>query len=375
MIQPLRKFFIIAGEVSGDIHGALLMDAMRREDPTCVFSGIGGHQMESNGLSSLFPLKKMSVMGFVEVLKHLRFFKDVEKKVLEKIASEKPERIILIDYPGFNLRLAEKVKRKFNIPITYYISPQIWAWKEKRINIIKQYVNQMLVIFPFEKKWYAERGVDVEWVGHPYLEAWKSTSKSELKSQLGLDPEKPLLTLFPGSRKQELDKHLRLCVDAAHRVQQEVEDVQIVLGLAHNVDIGSIQIPENIMVERTHPRRALEAADAAIVASGTSTLEAAIYGTPMVIIYKMNPLSWWISKRLVKTRFAGMPNLIADRFIVPELLQSDATPKSVSKQIIRLIIPGLARDNTLQNLNNVRDALGDGNASSKAATFILGNSA
>ncbi|MBC8311921.1 MAG: lipid-A-disaccharide synthase [Candidatus Marinimicrobia bacterium] len=371
----MRKFFIIAGEVSGDIHGALLMDAMRREDPTCVFSGIGGHQMESNGLSSLFPLKKMSVMGFVEVLKHLRFFKDVEKKVLEKIASEKPERIILIDYPGFNLRLAEKVKRKFNIPITYYISPQIWAWKEKRINIIKQYVNQMLVIFPFEKKWYAERGVDVEWVGHPYLEAWKSTSKSELKSQLGLDPEKPLLTLFPGSRKQELDKHLRLCVDAAHRVQQEVEDVQIVLGLAHNVDIGSIQIPENIMVERTHPRRALEAADAAIVASGTSTLEAAIYGTPMVIIYKMNPLSWWISKRLVKTRFAGMPNLIADRFIVPELLQSDATPKSVSKQIIRLIIPGLARDNTLQNLNNVRDALGDGNASSKAATFILGNSA
>ena len=374
-MSPLRKFFVIAGEVSGDIHGALLMDAMKQLDSTCEFTGIGGSEMEVAGLSSLVPLEKMSVMGFVEILKHLCFFKDIERRVLESIATENPERIILIDYPGFNLRLAEKVKRKYNIPITYYISPQIWAWKEKRINIIKQYVDQMLVIFPFEKKWYAERGVDVEWVGHPYLEEWKSTPKSDLKSQLGLDPEKPLLTLFPGSRKQELDNHLTICFDATKKVYAEISDIQIVLGLAPNVDIESIQIPENIMIERTHPRRALEAADAAIVASGTSTLEATIYGTPMVIIYKMNPLSWWISKLLVKTRFAGMPNLIADRIIVPELLQSAASPKAISKQIIRLINPGLARDNTLQNLNNVREALGDGHASSKAATLILGKSA
>jgi len=371
-MSQLRKFFIIAGEVSGDIHGALLMDAMKQADPTCEFSGIGGNKMESNGLASLFPLEKISVMGFVEVLKHLRFFKKVEKIVLKTIAIEQPERIILIDYPGFNLRLAEKVKSKFNIPITYYISPQIWAWKEKRINIIKQCVDQMLVIFPFEKKWYAERGVDVEWVGHPYLEEWKFTSKFELKSQLGLNPDKPLLTLFPGSRKQELDKHLTVCFDAAQQVQQEMGDVQIVLGLTSNVDIGLIQIPRNIIVETAHPRRALEAADTAIVASGTSTLEAAIYGTPMVIIYKMNPLSWWISKLLVKTRFAGMPNLIADRIIVPELLQAEATPKAISTQIIRMINSGLARDNTLQSLHNVREALGDGNASSNAAALILG---
>jgi len=371
-MNQLRNFFIIAGEVSGDIHGALLMDAMKQVDPSCKFSGIGGHQMKLSGLSSLFPLEKMSVMGFVEVLKHLCFFKDVEKKVLKTIASEKPERIILIDYPGFNLRLAEKIKHKFDIPITYYISPQIWAWKEKRINIIKQCVEQMLVIFPFEKKWYAERGVDVEWVGHPYLEEWKVTPKSELKAELGLDPDKPLLTLFPGSRKQELNKHLTVCFDAANRVQQEVDDVQIVLGLAPNVDVGLIQIPKNIIVETTHPRRALEAADTAIVASGTSTLEAAIYGTPMVIIYKMNSLSWWISKLLVKTKFAGMPNLIADRIIVPELLQYEATGQAISKQIIRIINPGLARDNTIQNLHTVRDALGEGNASSNAATLILG---
>jgi lipid-A-disaccharide synthase len=374
LIILLRKFLIIAGEISGDIHGALLMNAMKKEDSTCHFTGIGGSEMESSGLSSLVPLKKMSIMGFVEVLKHLLFFKDVERIVLKKISIEKPERIILVDYPGFNLRLAKKVKCKFNIPITYYISPQIWAWKEKRINIIKQYVDQILVIFPFEKIWYAERGVNVEWVGHPYLDEWSATSKSDLKSQIGLDPDKPLLTLFPGSRKQELDKHLSLCFSAAEKVSKEVPDLQIVLGLAPNVNIESIPISENIRVERTHPRRALEAADAAIIASGTSTLEAAIYGTPMVIIYKMNSLSWWISKLLVKTRFAGMPNLIANRIIVPELLQSKATSKSISKQIIRLINPGLARDNTLQNLHNVRDSLGDGNASSKAAMLILGKS-
>ena len=372
MISPLRNFFIIAGEISGDIHGALLMDAMKQVDPSCEFLGIGGTRMESAGLSSLFPLDKMSVMGFIEVLKHLRFFKSAEHKVLETIAIENPERIILIDYPGFNLRLAEKVKQRLNIPITYYISPQIWAWKEKRINSIKQYVDQMLVIFPFEKVWYAERGMEVEWVGHPYLEEWNATPKSDLKTQLGLDPEKQLLTLFPGSRKQELDNHLRLCFEAAHRIQQEVDDVQIVLGLAPNVDVTSIQIPKNIIVETTHPRRALEAADTAIVASGTSTLEAAIYGTPMVIIYKMNPLSWWISKLLVKTRFAGMPNLISDRIIVPELLQAEATPKAISAQIIRMINPGLTRDNTLQRLHNVKDALGDGDASLNAATLILG---
>ena len=373
-MSPLRNFFIIAGEISGDIHGALLMDAMKQVDPSCKFSGIGGIRMEIAGLSSLVPLEKMSVMGFVEVLKHLRFFKSVEQKILVSIATENPERIILIDYPGFNLRLAKKVKRKFNIPITYYISPQIWAWKEKRIYSIKQYIDQMLVIFPFEKAWYAERGMEVEWVGHPYLEEWNVTPKSDLKTQLGIDPDKPLLTLFPGSRKQELGKHLSVCFEAAHRIQQEMEDVQIILGLAPNVDIESIKIPEYICVERAHPRRALEAADAAIVASGTSTLEAAIYGVPMVIIYKMNIVSWWISKLLVKTRFAGMPNLIADRIIVPELLQFKATPKAISKQIIRMINPGLARDNTLQNLDNIRASLGDGHASSKAALLILGNS-
>ena len=374
MISQLRNFFIIAGEISGDIHGALLMDAMKKVDPTCHFTGIGGSEMEGVGFSSLVPLEKMSVMGFVEVLKHLRFFKSVEQKVMETIGAENPEHIILIDYPGFNLRLAEKVKQKFNIPITYYISPQIWAWKEKRIDIIKRCVDQMLVIFPFEKSWYAERGIEVEWVGHPYLEEWNATPKSELKTQLGLDPDRLLLTLFPGSRKQELDRHLTVCFGAAKKIQADISELQIVLGLAPNVDIESMQIPENIHVERAHPRRALEAADAAIIASGTSTLEATIYGTPMVIIYKMNPISWWISKRLVKTRFAGMPNLIANRIIVPEFLQSDATPKAISTQIIRMINPGLARDNTLQNLHNVREALDNGNASSKAATLILGRS-
>ena len=367
-----RKFFIIAGEVSGDIHGSLLMNSMCKLNDSCEFAGIGGVQMESKGLSSMFPLEKMSIMGFVEVIKHLSFFKEVEKKVIEEISKFSPERIIMIDYPGFNLRVARKIKKQFNIPITYYISPQIWAWKEGRIKNIKKYIDQMLVIFPFEKEWYSQYDYNVEWVGHPFLENWEHTSKSNIKAKLGVDSQKFLLTLFPGSRKQEFDKHLKICLDAAQRVINEIKDVQVTIGLSPNLTINKKEIPSNIIIESENPRMALEAADAAIVASGTSTLEASIYATPMVIIYKMNIISWWLSKLLVKTKFSGMPNIISNKMIVPELLQSEATPEAISNNIIKIIKPGFERENMLKHLNDVRDSLGDGNSSIKAAKLILG---
>jgi len=366
-----RKFFIISGEMSGDIHGSLLMKSMRYLEPNCSFIGIGGKKMQSEGLNSLFPLEKMSVMGFVEVFKHLLFFKGVEKKVLSVIGKEKPEQIILIDYPGFNLRIAQKIKCKFNIPVNYYISPQIWAWKEKRIKSIRKYIDQMLVIFPFEKKWYAERGIDVKWVGHPYLEEWGQIKKSELKLKLGINKNKPLLTLFPGSRKQELNNHLQLCINAAKQIQKKIADIQIILGLADNLDISSKEIPENIIIESSNPRRALEAADMAIVASGTSTLEATIYKTPMVIIYKMNIISWILSKILVKSKYAGMPNLIANKMIVPELLQSKLTADSISKEAIKIMESESRQKSILADLQTVKESLGDGKASLKAAKIIL----
>ena len=165
-----RTFFIIAGEQSGDIHGGMLMNSLQTIDSSIKFIGIGGKNMETYGLDSLAPINKMAIVGFVEVIKHLNFFKHVELDVLDSIKKQKPERIILIDFPGFNLRIAKKIKQKFNIPITYYISPQLWAWKEKRVEIIKKYIDQMLVILPFEKGWYAKRNIHVDWIGHPYLD-------------------------------------------------------------------------------------------------------------------------------------------------------------------------------------------------------------
>ncbi len=373
-MESKRPFFILSGEQSGDIHGALLMKAMKNVNPQCSFIGIGGHAMEAEGLTSLFPLEKMSVMGFVEVLKHLSFLKNVKREVLTQIKQQNPQRIILIDYPGFNLRLAEKVKKQFNIPITYYISPQIWAWKENRIEKIRQFVDQMLVIFPFEKQWYKDRGITVDWVGHPYVEEWDKKDKSALKEKLGLDKDKLLLTLFPGSRKQELTSHLDLCIKSATKIVDNNNDVQVALGLSKNLDVNNFHIPKFIHIEKEHPQLALEAADVAIVASGTSTLEATIYGTPLVVIYKMNPISWYLSKKMVKSSYAAMPNIIANRKIVPELLQEHATVAHVVEQVERIMRPCLARDNMLSNLTDVRISLGDGMASTHAAKLILGAS-
>ena len=366
-----RKFFIIAGELSGDIHGARLMKAMQMEDPACAFIGIGGKKMTHAGLRSLFPLEKMAVMGFIEVIKHLWFFRQVERTVIKTIMVEKPERLILIDYPGFNLRIAEKVKKKFNIPTTYYISPQVWAWKESRIKHIKKFVDQMLVIFPFEKGWYAQRNMPVEWVGHPYLEEWQPQRKNDLKKKLGFDPEKPLLVLFPGSRQQELDQHLDICLTVAERLRMEIPQLQISIGLSSTLAQKDIEVNENIHIEKDHPKQLLEAADAAIIASGTATLEATIYGIPHVIIYKMNVFSWLISKIFVKTEFAGMPNLIAGKELVPELLQSQATAHNLTKNIVPMLIDEKKQEKIKQELIKVRDSLGDGHASHKAAWQIL----
>ena len=197
-------YFIIAGEQSADNHGASLMMAMLAQNPEIEFVGIGGKKMIKAGLNSLENIDKMAVMGFVEVIKHLRFFRNVTMKVLEEIDNCQPKQIILIDYPGFNLRMAKKIKENFDIPITYYISPQLWAWKENRITNIRKYIDQMLVIFPFEEEWYREREVKAKFVGHPIFDEWTPSSKEELCKLLNLNVDNRIITLYPGSRLQEV---------------------------------------------------------------------------------------------------------------------------------------------------------------------------
>ena len=280
-------YFIIAGEQSADNHGASLMMAMLAQNSEIEFKGIGGKKMTNAGLNSIEEIDKMAVMGFVEVIKHLRFFRNVTMKVLEEIDNCQPRQIILIDYPGFNLRLAKKIKEKFDIPITYYISPQLWAWKENRITIIRKYIDQMLVIFPFEEDWYREREVEAKFVGHPIFDEWTPSSKEELCKLLNLNVDNRIIILYPGSRLQEVKKHLPILIQVAAKLRNEDTSLQFILGATPQIDGTQWILPDWIQVESKYPQKVLECAELALVASGTATLEAAVFGTPMIIIYKM----------------------------------------------------------------------------------------
>jgi lipid-A-disaccharide synthase len=364
-------YFIIAGEESADNHGATLMKAMLSLNPNLKFSGIGGNKMISAGLVSIENIEKLAVMGFLEVIKHLVFFHNLAKRILIEIDICKPQQIILIDYPGFNLQLAKKIKKKFNIPITYYISPQIWAWKEKRIEIIRKYVDQMLVIFPFEENWYRKRGIKAKFVGHPIFDEWIPTSKENLCDELTLKLNTPVVTLYPGSRKQEVNRHLPILLQAAHQLRLENKNIQFIIGAAKYINIDKWNIPSWIHIEKRYPQKALECADLALVASGTSTVEAAVFGTPMIIIYKMSLLSWWLSKKLVKIPYVGMVNIIAGSMIMPEILQAEATASKIYKTAQEILGNPEKITQMKSNLLNVQNLLKGRENMKSAAKYIL----
>ena len=364
-------YFIIAGEESADNHGATLMKAMLSKNPNLKFRGIGGNKMISAGLVSIENIEKLAVMGFVEVIKHLVFFHNLGKRILVEIDVCKPQQIILIDYPGFNLRLAKKIKKKFNITITYYISPQIWAWKEKRIEIIRKYVDQMLVIFPFEENWYRKRGIEAKFVGHPIFDEWTPSSKENLCNELTLKSNTPIVTLYPGSREQEVNRHLPILLQAAYQLRAENMDIQFILGVAKYINFENWDVPEWIYVEKQYPQKALECADLALVASGTSTVEAAVFGTPMIIIYKMSLLSWWLSKKLVKVPYVGMVNIIAGSMIMPEILQAEATASKIYKTAQEIIGSSKKMTQMKSDLLNVKNLLKGRENIQSAAKYIL----
>ena len=369
MTNP-KRFLIIAGERSGDIHGGMLMKSLQKIEPTINFIGIGGKSMESAGLQSMFPINKMAIVGFVEVIKHLKFFKQVEKTILDEIANNTPDRIILIDFPGFNLRIAKKIKATHQIPITYYISPQLWAWKENRIKTIKECIDQMLVILPFEKDWYASRGMEVEWIGHPYLDHQTSDlSKEKLKSQYGVD-NNLLLTLFPGSRQLEVERHMPLLIKICKVLIANNNNLKIAIGLAPGVELKE-DYREITVVETDDTHQLLAASDILLTASGTATLEAAILGVPMAVIYKLNILSWLLSKWLIKIDYIALPNIIFNQAVVPEFIQSSANPNSVINYLQNLIDDKQLRDSTGMKLANISKMLGEPGASDRAANKIL----
>ena len=327
--------------------------------------------MIAEGLDSFEDISEMAVMGFIEVINRIYFFKKLINIIIEKINYYEPIQIILIDYPGFNLTLAKKIKFFFNIPITYYISPQIWAWKENRIKIIKKYIDQMLVIFPFEEIWYKNRGVNAIFVGHPIFDNWKKSSREELCEILDLDSKNYIVVLYPGSRLQEIKKHLSIMIQAAVKLKSDDRSIQFILGASNEINWDQWIIPEWIKIEDNNPQKALECADIAMIASGTSTVEAAVFGTPMIIIYKMAQLSWILSKVLVNVKYAGMVNIISDKEVVPELLQDNATSNNLYNILSSLKNNNELLDKMKKDLLNVKSQLKGDFASQNAAHYIM----
>ena len=360
-------FFIIAGEASGDLHGAKLMQELQRLAPNISFIGHGGDKMIDQGLKVIQHIDKMSVMGFSEIIKHLPFLFSVMGETLNQLEEIKPNRIILIDYPGFNLRLAKNCSG-LSIPITYFILPQLWAWKEKRIKTFQRYIDQSLSIFPFEQNWFEKRDVPTNYVGHPFTEnIGPSLTKTEFYTKHKIDKNRNVVTLLPGSRQQEVDQLWPVFYKSAMEIKEK-QDVDIVVG-----KFSGITLPEqkDVLVENDDIYAAISYAKAAITASGTASLECAVLDTPEVVCYKLSYISGLILKQLNKTPFISMVNLIANRKIVTEFVQSGVKVKNIVSEITPLLSNTKQRKDMLLGFDEVRRSLGLPGVYKRAAESIM----
>jgi lipid-A-disaccharide synthase len=360
------QFLLSAGEASGDTYGAQLIDALRQLSPGSTFFGMGGEKMRTSGCELLIDAKDVAVVGLVEVVKHLPDIRRRFKHLVAEAERRKPDAAILIDFPDFNLRLARDLHR-LGIPVFYFVSPQIWAWRTGRVQQIKKYVRKMIVIFPFEQEFYARHGVEVSYVGHPLAyEPPLQISREEFAAKHGLDPQKQWIALLPGSRRKELGFNIERMLWAAEILKDQGGDYQFVLPVAStlNKDWLAAQLyntwPSPIGIILTDNARAtLMHSRVAVVASGTATVEAALSGTPFVVVYRLAPLTWLLGRRLVKLDTFAMPNLIAGKKIVTELIQKDFTAQNVVRELNAIIPDGPARRQMEAALKMVQQRLHD----------------
>ncbi len=371
-----KKILLVAGEASGDLHGSHLVEAIQSVDPEVQFFGVGGEGLKKVGMKLLFPSQSLSVVGITEVFFKLRAILRALQGLKESMERERPDLVILIDFPDFNLRLA-KIAHQRGIPILYYISPQVWAWRPKRINLIGRLVTKMIVLFPFEVPLYEAAGVDVEWVGHPLLDIVKPTlSKEKAFQQFGLDPNRRTIGLLPGSRIHEVERLLPPLLASAHLLQKEIPDLQFVIPLAPGLPktlltpwMKNISGPVKVVEGFTYD--VMNLSELLIAASGTVTLEGAILGKPMIIIYKVSLPSSWVARALVRLDHIGLVNLVAEKEIAPELLQRDVNPQRISDEALRILRDPLLSRKMVESMNEVRQKLGVPGASERAAHITL----
>ena len=375
MSASKNKLMIITGEVSGDLIGASLLRELKSLKPDLKITGIGGDKMKSAGMELIYHTDQMAFLGFVEVVKHLPFIRKAQKKLIDVIRKEEIGCVVLIDYPGFNLSIAKKLK-PLGVKIIYYVSPQLWAWAEGRVKKIRKLVDKMLVVFPFEVDFYKKENVNVEYVGHPLLERinqYKFLSRDEFFSKFSLDKEKEILLVMPGSRKQEVRKIFPGVIKAAHRLAADF-NLQVVVSRSKNIDEKYFQQAsglEKFITIEDHNYELMKYSHFGIIKSGTSTLEAGFFTLPMIVVYKTSPLTYLIGKQLVKLDRIGMVNILLDEMVVPELIQSEANFVNIFDKASKILSDKQVYENIKLKLRKVKEKLGSDGASKKAARSIL----
>ncbi len=372
-----RLVYISAGEPSGDAHGAKLVAAMRAADPSLSFAGLGGTEMEKAGVRLLAHVDQLAFMGFTEVLIHLPFLWMLRRRIRKFMDAEKPSLAVFIDYPGYNLKIALEAKAR-SIPVLYYISPQIWAWKEHRKHKIAARVDRMALILPFEKAYYEGTGLRTEFVGHPSLEhAAVTRSRDEFCRCHGLDPGRRILSLFPGSRKMEVRHILPCFLRTAEILSAEPGGPQVALSLVQSERIGRIasmcaRSSSGVRIVEEDRYNLIGHSDAVLSKSGTSTLEAAILGTPLVVCYRGPHISYRIARHFHKLKHISLVNIIAGESIVPEFIQYGASPRVMAAEIRDLLDPaGPKRKAQIEGLARVRSMLGGPGCSGRVAAMAL----
>ncbi len=367
---------ILAGEASGDAHAAEFVEQLRGLRPDMHFSGMGSGAMRSAGVDVFYDSSAIAVVGLVEVLRHWGDIRQAMQIVRERLESTRPDLLVLVDYPEFNLKMARRA-RELGIRVLFYISPQVWAWRPKRIHKIGRLIDHMAVLFRFEQSYYQAAGIPVTFVGHPLVDRVDTTiERDAVRARLGYTTDSRVVGLFPGSRQSEIRRMLPLLCDSARVIRAQDPSVRFVLPVAAALDIDEIraQVPAaelGIDVSREPIYELIRACDAITTCSGTVTLEIALLGTPMCIVYRMSWLSHQIMSRLITIPYIGLANIVADRPVVRELLQDDANPVAIRDEMLRLLDDPSYRESVVQGLAQVRNNLGEGHGAERVAQLII----
>ncbi len=366
------RLMIVAGEASGDLHGAKLILELKKILPDVTCYGLGGSHMRRAGVNTIVDASELSVIGLIEVLRHYPRLRKILNRMRNELQRNRPDVLVLIDSPDFNLRLAKEAKRR-GIKVMYYISPQIWAWRSSRMRVIKKYVTMMATVFPFEEQLYRDAGVPVEYVGHPLLEdARITTDKNIFFKDHKLNTDKKLVGIFPGSRTSEIEHNFPTLTQAATALSQQRPDVQFIVPVAPTLSSDLMvkftrNIPVDITTTTANIYDVIHACDAIAAVSGTVTLQVTLMQTPMLIIYKVSPITYQILSQLVDFTYAGIANVIAGKEICREFIQHEATPENIAGELERLLSDHPYTARMKSEMSMIRNTLGEKNGSAEAA--------